>query len=49
MGDGTLIAVDVEIPESEAHRLDSQREVICTSVKNLAELAADLHGRPGGG
>lgn len=40
-GDGTLIAVDVEIPESEAHRLDTQREVISTSVKNLAHLAAD--------
>jgi uncharacterized protein YndB with AHSA1/START domain len=39
-GDGTLIAVDVEIPESEAHRLDTQREVISTSVKNLAHLAA---------
>jgi len=39
-GDGTLIAVDVEIPESEAHRLDTQREVISTSVKNLARLAA---------
>lgn len=38
--DGTLIAVDVEIPESEAHRLDTQREVISTSVKNLARLAA---------
>jgi len=38
--DGTLIAVDVEIPESEAHRLASQREVISTSVKNLAKLAA---------
>jgi uncharacterized protein YndB with AHSA1/START domain len=39
-GDGTLIAVDVEIPESEAHRLDTQREVIRTSVKNLVDLAA---------
>ena len=40
IGDGTLIAVDVEIPETEAHRLDTQREVISTSVKNLAHLAA---------
>lgn len=39
-GEGTLIAVDVEIPESEAHRLETQREVISTSVKNLADLAA---------
>jgi hypothetical protein len=38
--DGTLIAVDVEIPESEAHRLDTQREVISTSLQNLAHLAA---------
>ena len=38
--DGTLITVDVEIPESEAHRLDTQREVISASVKNLAQLAA---------
>ncbi len=39
-GDGTLIAVDVEIPESEAQRLDTQRKVISTSIKNLAHLAA---------
>lgn len=40
-GDGTLIAVDVGIPESEAHRLETQREIISTSMKRLAELAAD--------
>jgi hypothetical protein len=40
-GDGTRITVDVEIPESEAHRLDSQREIITTSMKQLAALAAD--------
>ena len=39
-GDTTLIAVDVEIPESEAHRLDTQRELISTSLRNLAQLAA---------
>ena len=38
-GDGTLITVDVEIPEVEAHRLDSQREVISASLRRLADLA----------
>jgi uncharacterized protein YndB with AHSA1/START domain len=38
-GDGTRITVDVEIPETEAHRLDSQREVIQTSMRQLAALA----------
>jgi len=40
-GEGTLITVDVEIPESEAHRLETQREVISSSMRRLAELAAD--------
>jgi uncharacterized protein YndB with AHSA1/START domain len=40
-GDGTRITVDVEIPETEAHRLDTQREVIQTSMRQLAELAAN--------
>lgn len=35
-GGGTLITVDVEIPEAEAHRLDTQREVIRTSLQQLA-------------
>ncbi|HWF49379.1 MAG TPA: SRPBCC family protein [Solirubrobacteraceae bacterium] len=35
-GEGTLITVDVEIPDAEAHRLDGQREVIRTSLKQLA-------------
>lgn len=39
-GDGTRITVDVEIPETEAHRLDTQRETISNSMKRLAELAA---------
>jgi uncharacterized protein YndB with AHSA1/START domain len=38
-GHGTLITVEVEIPESEAHRLDSQREIIHTSLHRLAEVA----------
>jgi uncharacterized protein YndB with AHSA1/START domain len=39
-GDGTLISVDVEIPEAEAHRLDTQRDVISTSMRQLAALAS---------
>ena len=39
-GDGTRITVDVEIPEAEAHRLESQRGVISASVRRLAEVAA---------
>lgn len=39
-GPGTLISVEVEIPDAEAHRLDSQREVISASMRRLAELAA---------
>ncbi|HWC86380.1 MAG TPA: SRPBCC family protein [Solirubrobacteraceae bacterium] len=35
-GEGTLITVDVEIPEAEAHRLESQREVIGLSLQRLA-------------
>jgi len=37
---GTLITVEVEIPEAEAHRLDDQRQVISTSMRRLARLAA---------
>jgi uncharacterized protein YndB with AHSA1/START domain len=40
-GEGTLIAVDVEIPEAEAHRLETQRGMISASMRRLAELAAD--------
>jgi hypothetical protein len=32
--------VNVEIPEAEAHRLDTQRQVISASVRRLAKLAA---------
>jgi uncharacterized protein YndB with AHSA1/START domain len=38
--EGTLITVEVEIPEGEAHRLESQREVISASIERLARLAA---------
>jgi uncharacterized protein YndB with AHSA1/START domain len=40
-GGGTLITVDVEIPEAEGHRLESQREIISASMRRLAELAVD--------
>jgi uncharacterized protein YndB with AHSA1/START domain len=39
--EGTLITVDVEIPEAEADRLESQREVISASMDRLAQLAAE--------
>jgi uncharacterized protein YndB with AHSA1/START domain len=39
-GDGTRITVAVEIPDSEAERLDGQRETIRASLRSLAELAA---------
>jgi uncharacterized protein YndB with AHSA1/START domain len=38
-GGGTRVTVEVEIPDQEAHRLDTQREVIATSLANLARLA----------
>jgi uncharacterized protein YndB with AHSA1/START domain len=40
-GKGTLITVDVEIPETEAHRLETQREIISASMRRLAERAVD--------
>jgi len=36
---GTRITVDVEIPESEAHRLEGQREAVHASLQRLAALA----------
>jgi len=39
-GEGTRINVEVEIPDAEAHRLDAQRQIISSSMKRLAELAA---------
>jgi uncharacterized protein YndB with AHSA1/START domain len=38
-GASTRITVDVEIPEAEAQRLESQRETIRTSLVTLAALA----------
>jgi uncharacterized protein YndB with AHSA1/START domain len=37
---GTRIAVHVEIPEEEAHRLDTQRGAVSASLRSLATLAA---------
>jgi uncharacterized protein YndB with AHSA1/START domain len=37
---GTKITVHVEIPETEAHRLDDQRAAIHGSLVRLADLAA---------
>jgi hypothetical protein len=39
-GGGTVITVDVEIPEREVHRLEHQRAVITASMRRLAELAS---------
>jgi uncharacterized protein YndB with AHSA1/START domain len=40
LDDGTRIAVHVEIPEEEAHRLDAQRGAVSASLRSLATLAA---------
>ena len=39
--DGTRITVDVEIPDTEAHRLDGQRQIISDSMTQLAHLAGE--------
>ncbi len=38
-GAATSIAVHVDIPDAEAHRLTTQRDLIHRSLRNLAELA----------
>src|SRR3954447_6285644 len=38
-GAGTRISVDVQIPASEAHRLDGQREAIAGALRRLAAIA----------
>jgi uncharacterized protein YndB with AHSA1/START domain len=38
--EGTRIGVHVEIPEREAHRLDTQRGAVSASLRSLAALAA---------
>jgi hypothetical protein len=47
-GRGTEISVHVEIPDAEAHRLETQRDVIRRSVANLAGLAAAQSGTSAG-
>jgi uncharacterized protein YndB with AHSA1/START domain len=42
-GNGTVIDVDVEIPEVEAARLATQQDIISRSLIALAALAADAH------
>jgi uncharacterized protein YndB with AHSA1/START domain len=39
-GGGTVISVHVELPELQAHRLETQHEVIRQSLARLAERAA---------
>ena len=43
-GTGTEISVHVQIPGQEAHRLDTQREIISESVRKLAEIAQEGQG-----
>ncbi len=40
-GSGTRIMVEVDIPDAESHRLETQREVISASLRRLADIAAD--------
>ena len=47
--DGTRIGVHVEIPEAEAHRLDTQRGMVSASLRSLAALAASTDEPPGPG
>ena len=39
--EGTRVSVEVEIPEAEAERLETQRGVISASLRRLAQLAAE--------
>jgi len=39
-GAGTRIAVEVEIPAAEAHRLDGQRDAIVSALERLCAVAA---------
>jgi len=47
--DGTRIGVHVEIPEHEAHRLDTQRDAISASLRSLAQRAAATAAPPARG
>jgi uncharacterized protein YndB with AHSA1/START domain len=48
VGEGTEIAVDVEIPDAEADRVEHQRGVIRESLANLARVATESAGRRDG-
>jgi hypothetical protein len=39
LAEGTRIAVHVEIPDAEAHRLGDQRDTVSASLRSLAALA----------
>jgi uncharacterized protein YndB with AHSA1/START domain len=45
-GEGTRIAVHVEIPEAERHRLETQRDAVSASLRALAALAASATNAP---
>ena len=47
--DGTKIAVHVEIPDAEAHRLDTQRSSVSASLRSLAALAGATDEPPARG
>jgi uncharacterized protein YndB with AHSA1/START domain len=47
--EATRISVHVEIPEAEAHRLETQRESIRASLRALAELAEATAAPPARG
>ena len=44
-GSGTTIAVDVEIPEREAHRLETQQRVVEDSLARLGAVALGVSPR----
>jgi uncharacterized protein YndB with AHSA1/START domain len=44
-GSGTTIAVDVEIPEKEAHRLETQERLVEHSLVRLGALALGVSQR----
>jgi uncharacterized protein YndB with AHSA1/START domain len=45
-GDGTDIEVQVDLPDSEAHRLPGQRETLTESLGRLAALAGTATSTP---
>jgi uncharacterized protein YndB with AHSA1/START domain len=43
-GDRTMLAVHVELPEAESHRLDDQRAAVRASLERLATVAPRVSG-----